>query len=159
MDHERARSSFTCYYDELLSEDERTELDGHLAECSECRAEWESYKKTVEKIAGLRAAAPSEEFAANVTSEIRRRRIRRFWTLQNLMVFKTAVLSFILIAFVILLYLVYLFMFSQPPQKADQPGATSKDHHGVRIIGPFKSDLSKPEEQKKSQEKKTDTGE
>jgi predicted anti-sigma-YlaC factor YlaD len=146
MDHESAKAGFTCYHDELLSEDESRMLEEHLAECLECRTEWESFKETLNKLSGLSVAGPSEGFVENVSLEIRRRGIRGGWSRQHFLILKTAFLSFILILFLILLYLSYVFLFSDGKQTI---GASHKDRDGLHIIGPVDTKISTPPNKKK----------
>jgi predicted anti-sigma-YlaC factor YlaD len=141
MDHESAKASFSGCYDEILSEEDRIALEDHLAECPECKKEWESFKLTLNSLSQLQMANPNEGFAEKVTLEIKRRGLFKLWNKPHFMVLKTAFLSFILILFLILVYLTYVFLFSEPKQPT---GASHKDRDGLHIIGPVDTKISTP---------------
>ena len=78
MDHDRARDLFTQYHEEDLSDAELAELEEHLAECDECREEWETYRKTIDGVSGLFELAAPEDFTRSVEQKIRKRSRGRF---------------------------------------------------------------------------------
>jgi len=106
MDHDRARDLFTQYHEEDLSDAELAELEEHLAECDECREEWETYRKTIDGVSGLFELAAPEDFTRSVEQKIRKRSRGRFFGDQRPKSMQFAVVSFILILLFILAYLV-----------------------------------------------------
>ncbi len=143
MDHESAKADFSDYYDRLLSGERVLSLEEHLKECDECRTEWEHFESTMHKISGLGEASPSEEFAEHVTKELKRRGLLKFWNRQFYLTTRTALLSFILIAFLILLYLTYLFLLT-PQEKPLKGGASVKERDGIHVIGPVDTKITTP---------------
>jgi anti-sigma factor RsiW len=106
MDHERARDLFTRYHDGDLGQDERLLLEQHLAECDECREEWDSYRRTIKEISGLFKLAPPADFTRDVEQKIRKRSRGRFFSEPRSFSTQFAMVSFILILLFILAYLV-----------------------------------------------------
>jgi anti-sigma factor RsiW len=78
--HAAAEAKFSDFVDGELSAAERTELEQHLAGCERCRAELESFKKTLSAVHGAHAAAPSAEFMDSLRSQIRERSRGRFFS-------------------------------------------------------------------------------
>jgi len=105
MEHEKARELFTDYLDGELSGEEKAALEEHLAECEECRAEWESFSRTVGEVSGLLSVAAPDDFAREVEQKIRRRSRGKFFSEERSYSLQFAVVSFILIILFIMAYL------------------------------------------------------
>lgn len=106
MDREAARELFSRYHDGDLSDGERRALEALLEEDPEARAEWETFRRTVEEISGLNRLQPPPSFAADVERKIRKRSRGRFFGEQRSFSLQFAVVSFILILLFMLAYLV-----------------------------------------------------
>ena len=146
MDHESARAIFTEYHDGELAESDRRSLEGHLAACADCAAEWDAYRRAVEEVSGLRVIAPSESFARQVALAIELRGKRRTFGGLSLAGVRIAVLSLVLIMILLMAYLTYLLLFSNPetPQPPVDP-ATKHIRGDVEVIGPIHVDQPEPE--------------
>ncbi|MCK9462806.1 MAG: zf-HC2 domain-containing protein [Proteobacteria bacterium] len=143
MDHESARACFTGYHDGELSEGDRRSLEEHLAACPGCAAEWDSYRRTMEEVSGLRVMAPPEHFEKQVALAIALRGRRRTFGGLSLVGVRIAVLSLVLIMLLIMGYLTYLLLFAEPDPKT-QPvdGATKHTQGDIEVIGPVHIDES-----------------
>jgi predicted anti-sigma-YlaC factor YlaD len=138
MDHESARACFTGYHDGELADGERRALEEHLSGCAECNAEWETYRRAVEEVSGLKSLSPSEDFARQVALAIELRRSRRKVGGLSLTGLRVAILSLVLLLLFVLVYLTYLFLFAEP-QKPEPPvdPATRHQRGDVEVIGPI----------------------
>ena len=105
MEHEKARELFTDYLDGELAGEEKAALEEHLAQCEECRSEWETFSRTVEEVSGLLSVAAPEDFAREVEQKIRRRSKGKFFSEERSYSLHFAVVSFILIILFIIAYL------------------------------------------------------
>ncbi|MCP4677515.1 MAG: hypothetical protein GY854_18775 [Deltaproteobacteria bacterium] len=128
MDCEQARMLFLGYHDDDIGDGDRRDLENHLKECEECKAEWDDYRRTVGEVSGLLSLAPSEDFTSRVKETIGRRSRGRFFGEQRPFSLWFAIISFILI---LLVMLGYLFISAGTeihvvPQKPED-GATSPD--------------------------------
>ena len=65
-----ARSAFSDLYDGALSGAALAALDRHLEGCPACRAEWDTFLKTIQVLGDLGTAEPSPGFAARVRDQI-----------------------------------------------------------------------------------------
>jgi anti-sigma factor RsiW len=139
MDHESARAYFTEYHDGELADADRRALEEHLSSCAACSSEWDTYRRAIEEVSGLRTLAPSEDFARQVSLAIElraaRRRNRGGLSLTGV---RMAVLSLVLIMLFIMAYLTYLLLFAAP-EKPNPPvdPATKHTHGDVEVIGPI----------------------
>jgi anti-sigma factor RsiW len=145
MDHESAKAGFTGYHDGEISEGDRRALEAHLSACADCSAEWEAYRRAVEEVSGLRVLAPPEHFTKQVTLAIELRAKRRAFGGLSLSVVRIAVLSLVLLMLLIMAYLTYLLLFTEP--KPPQDGATVHTQGDVEVIGPIR--IEQPPEQEK----------
>jgi anti-sigma factor RsiW len=106
MDHDRAKELFTQYHEGDLGDEELAQLEQHLAECDECREEWETYRRTIDGLSGLYQMSAPEGFTHAVEQKIKKRSRGRFFGEQRPFSMQFAVVSFILILLFILAYLV-----------------------------------------------------
>jgi anti-sigma factor RsiW len=135
MDHDRAKELFTRLHEEDLADQERAALERHLDECEGCRAEWESYRLTIDEVSGLLEALPPEDFTHSVQQKIRKRSRGRFFGEQRPFSIWFAVVSFILILLFILAYLVLtasteIFIVEKSPAPAGQASVPERDGGG-----------------------------
>ena len=65
------RDAFSEYVDGELDGPARRELDAHLAECADCRAELDALRLTVQAVAGLPVQQPRSLFAERVKAQLR----------------------------------------------------------------------------------------
>ncbi len=65
-----AREAFSDLYDNALSGAPLVTITQHLASCPECRAEWATFRKTMQAVSELGGAEPSPGFAARVRQRI-----------------------------------------------------------------------------------------
>jgi anti-sigma factor RsiW len=141
MNHEQARASFTCYHDGDLPDGALQEFEEHLAACPDCRIEWESYRRTVGEVSGLRMLAPPDDFATNIAQEIRRHSPRRVPGEQIFLGLRIALLAFLLIMLFVLVYLVHMLLFVDAG--ADGKGGAKRHDQGTyQLIGPVKVEPS-----------------
>ncbi|MBN2530941.1 MAG: zf-HC2 domain-containing protein [Deltaproteobacteria bacterium] len=105
MDHQETRDLFTEYHDGDLSDAQLQELEKHLLNCSECDAEWQTFKKTMNEISGLLSLEPPKDVALAVERKIHRRSRGKFFGRGKGSNIQYAIVSFILVLFFMLAWL------------------------------------------------------
>lgn len=55
---EEIRESFSEYYDDALTQDEKTNVSRHLAQCMECASAYQEFARTVETIRAIPLEQP-----------------------------------------------------------------------------------------------------
>jgi predicted anti-sigma-YlaC factor YlaD len=79
LSHREAQRLFFAFADDELPSEDETRLTLHLEECGSCRAGWDRYARTVDRVRGVeREKAP----AALATLIVRRARRRRTFGLR-----------------------------------------------------------------------------
>jgi len=79
-DCKKAKECFSGYFDGLLEEDSKRELERHLETCPECRKEWNSYRSLFTAVRNLPPVEASGGFEARLAARIRREEApRRSW--------------------------------------------------------------------------------
>ena len=105
MEHKKAISFFTCYYDGDLSQTDKDWLEAHLADCHACRAEWEQYRDTTSEVSGLIQMPPPPDVVKSVERKIYKRSRGRFFGRDRGNSIQFALVSFILVLLFMLAYL------------------------------------------------------
>ncbi|MBN2716747.1 MAG: zf-HC2 domain-containing protein [Deltaproteobacteria bacterium] len=105
MNHQEARELFTSYHDGELNENERTAVEAHLSECSECNTEWLAYKKLMTEVSGLMNLSPPKDVVGAVERKIHRRSKGKFFGRSRASNIQFALVSFILVLLFMLAYL------------------------------------------------------
>jgi anti-sigma factor RsiW len=78
MDHHSAAESFSDYVDGELTGPAKSELEGHLAVCIQCRTELEEFRRAVGGLGRLKHAAP-DTFLPQIQKQIFVRSRGRFF--------------------------------------------------------------------------------
>jgi anti-sigma factor RsiW len=104
MDCKHVREAFIDYQDEELTAQDRQEFETHINDCDACRAELEEYQKAVNEISSLNLIEPFDGFPSRVKETIEKRSKGRFFGPQNGYSLRFAIISFVLILFLILAY-------------------------------------------------------
>jgi anti-sigma factor RsiW len=135
MDHDRAKDLFTQYHEGDLGDEDLAELERHLEGCEECRAEWETYRKTIDGVSGLFELTAPDGFTRAVEQKIRKRSRGRFFGEQRPFSMWFAIVSFILILLFILAYLVMTYstdisIVGESQETSEQTSAPEKDEAG-----------------------------
>ncbi len=77
MDHKKTKELVSSYLDAELDADTRQKVEGHLAACSECRAELEGMRKLKEVMGDMKLKSPPAEvwqvYWASVYNRLERR--------------------------------------------------------------------------------------
>ncbi len=105
MEHQEACELFTAYADGELTDVDQAGLEAHLRSCDACREEWEAYRRTMEEVSGLLAVPPPPDTVRLVEKKIARRSRGRFFAETRSTGMSFAMVSFILVLFFILAYL------------------------------------------------------
>ena len=79
LDHQGAKDRFDRYYEGDLPAEEQRAMDGHLAECAECRAEYQRLVQALSLLSGMRRAHAPKDFVDGVQGQIRKRSRGRFF--------------------------------------------------------------------------------
>jgi anti-sigma factor RsiW len=106
MKCEDAQALFVDYQDGDIRDADRAALEAHLASCDACAREWDEYARCVEEVSGMLRVPPPEGFTSRVKQTIGKRSRGRFFGGQPTFPIGFAVVSFVLILFFMLLYLV-----------------------------------------------------
>ncbi|MBI1799384.1 MAG: zf-HC2 domain-containing protein [Candidatus Eisenbacteria bacterium] len=69
---DRVRGLFGACWDDEITQAEREGIDAHFASCETCRAEYETYSRTLELIGSLPRAEASPDLAERVMARARR---------------------------------------------------------------------------------------
>jgi TolA-binding protein len=70
MTCQEVREAFTDLYDGTLSGEPLADLNAHLRDCSTCRQEWATFRRTLGALGEVRNEEPPPGFAARVTARI-----------------------------------------------------------------------------------------
>lgn len=110
MEHSEAKDLFSDYLEGELDAQASAALEEHLSSCPKCKQEFESFRRTIQAVSGLKPLQAPQDFASKVNHRLRRRlRTRRKptspWSYK--LPFETIclVMLIILAAFYIMLYL------------------------------------------------------
>lgn len=79
MDRDQARELFSAYRDGDLGPEQVRALEGLLEEDEECRAEYESFCRVLDSLAGLGRTEAPPDFAEKLQGRIRKRSAGRFF--------------------------------------------------------------------------------
>ncbi len=70
---------FSALFDHQLSNETKGEVEGHIASCASCRAEWDAFAKSIRATRLLPLAEAPPDFSAGVVARIRQRSHGRFF--------------------------------------------------------------------------------
>ena len=133
--HEAIEARLSDYHDGTLSDDDRAEVETHLATCEPCRAAYQELVDTMTALSGMKtrkAAAPAE-LPQKVTETIHRRSAGRFFARKTLG--DRVPFGVLLIVAIVLLGVVALALRSSPtgsmPGGRKGPGAPPPSGHIV----------------------------
>jgi len=105
MNHQEAKDLFTNYLDGDMADAQRTELEAHLSACTECKEEWQAFKKLMSEVSGLMNLAPPRDVVRAVEKKIHRRSRGKFFGRQKGSSIQFGLISFILVLLFMLGYL------------------------------------------------------
>jgi len=104
--HKKAETLFSSYFDKDLTPEDNKWLEEHLNTCDNCQNNWDTYKQTMKEVSGLLKLAPPDDVVLKVESKINKRSSGKFFNRQKSPSIQFSIVSFILILFFILAYLV-----------------------------------------------------
>jgi tol-pal system protein YbgF len=70
MTCDEVREAFSDFYDDMLSGARLMDVTQHLDGCSDCRAAWEAFSRSVQVVARLGTAEPSPGFAVRIRQQV-----------------------------------------------------------------------------------------
>lgn len=77
MEHKKIKALFSAYFDGELSDSQRRQVEGHVAQCADCRREFEEMKKFEEVMGKMELKSPPKEtwqrYWASVYNRLERR--------------------------------------------------------------------------------------
>jgi hypothetical protein len=71
MNHYKLQSKLQDYFEQVLSDTERQELESHLADCAECQQELTALKELVQCLEGLPEQQPPIELTGLIMARVR----------------------------------------------------------------------------------------
>ncbi len=105
MNHQEAKDLFTNYLDGDMADAERSALEAHLSTCTECKQEWQTFKKLMSEVSGLMNLSPPKDVVFAVERKIHRRSRGKFFGRQKGSSIQFGLISFILVLLFMLGYL------------------------------------------------------
>lgn len=77
MEHKKVRELFSAYFDGELSDTQKRQVEDHIAQCADCRREFEAAKKFEEVMGKMELKSPPKEtwqrYWASVYNRLERR--------------------------------------------------------------------------------------
>ena len=108
MEHQKAESFFTGYYENDLNDSDLRWLEKHLESCDECKKGWDQYNRAMNEISGLLNVEPPSDVIESVEKKINKRSRGKFFGRQKTGSIQFSLVSFILVLIFILAYLVLI---------------------------------------------------
>jgi anti-sigma factor RsiW len=133
MNHQEAKDLFTNYLDGDMADAQRTELEAHLSACTECKEEWQTFKKLMSEVSGLMNLAPPRDVVRAVEKKIHRRSRGKFFGRPKGSSIQFGLISFILVLLFMLGYLLLtavneiVFIDSDNPGKSPASNVSADD--------------------------------
>ncbi|MBW2733992.1 MAG: hypothetical protein JRH20_16515 [Deltaproteobacteria bacterium] len=145
MEREQARSHFSDYLDEDLSDELRLAFEQALEADDELREEFHSFRMTVKSLSSLRLTAPPPEFARKVERRIQRRSHGRFFRDQRLLMrLPFEWFSFIIILLLLVLYMTLMLDIKRVEKAGKKPPGVEKKLKKAPTSAPTSSPSSRP---------------
>ncbi len=74
LTHREAQRLFFALADDELASEEKTQLTEHLEECGDCRAGWDRYARTMDRVRSVEREKAPAALASMIVRRARRRR-------------------------------------------------------------------------------------
>ena len=117
--HGRTQAAFSSYLDGDISDEDRREVEQHLAVCTECRTELLRLRTTLTQLGGLKQRAPGS-FLNDIQTQIRERSRGRFFGRRRLL-FGRVPYEWVSLAMIVAM-LVYYILTNQSAPTSVTPG-------------------------------------